>query len=78
MKITVDEEGHITPPNSATFVTMKPEAQKLVDGKDITDSAIAIYQCDACTKVFEAQRGQVKIHECEPPKQRRRYSGGVV
>ena len=69
MQITIDEGGHISPPNSATFITMKPVAETLVEGQDMSDSGIGIYQCNACGETFEAPRGQVTTHECDSPEE---------
>ena len=69
MRITIDENGNIDPPNSADLLAVVPqEWSKLPEGDAVPDSAdvIRTFQCRAHDHIFEARSGQVTVHACPP------------
>lgn len=66
MRITVDEQGNIDPPNSAGIVSIVNEAVGVTDGGPIPESPVAwrTFQCNECNAVFEARAGTSATHDC--------------
>jgi hypothetical protein len=66
MKITVDEQGKIDPPNSAGILSIVNESATVPEGGAIPETPIAWrnFQCNECNGTFEARAGQTTVHDC--------------
>ena len=65
MRITVDEEGRVTPEGAAQFLAAVGEFEN-VEGRRVSDTmAIRTFECAHCHEVIEAPAGQTTLHECE-------------
>ena len=68
MKITIDEEGNISPEGAETFVAAIPmrPAEALREGKDMSQVRIVSlsFSCPDCLEVCVTDIGTPYSHEC--------------
>ncbi len=68
MKITIDEEGNISPTGAETFVVALPmtPAETLRKGKDMSQARIVSlsFNCPHCLEVYVINIGSPYSHEC--------------
>ena len=72
MKITVDEEGHLTPDSSAQFGAWVGETE-VIPARVQVPSPVPphislsgrIFWCAECRQPFLARSGQTTTHECD-------------
>jgi len=68
MKITIDENGNITPEGAAELLAAIGEWERLREGVGISDTVSGrTFQCTHCGKTFTAPAGKETTHDCEPP-----------
>jgi hypothetical protein len=66
MKITIDEQGNVEPRGAANLLAAVNQAVSVPEGGDIPKTPVSVraFQCATCNESFEAQAGQVTVHEC--------------
>ena len=67
MKVTIDEQGSVSPKRSALLILDRADAEDVPSGGLLPPyrASVRIFECTGCKRRFEARAGQVTTHECD-------------